>query len=109
MTAEPIAKSYSPPPFSPISGRVLGAAERHSNPDEETGEIYGRPGMRGPILMSTQRARQKWPWKSGSDGFPKLFLMFSWQRGDDFQQPRGNQGERHFHIFSTSTPYGGLA
>jgi hypothetical protein len=29
--------------------------------------------------------------------------------GNDFQQPRGNQAFRHFHMSTISTPYGGPA
>ena len=35
--------------------------------------------------------------------------IFSRSFGNDFQKPRGNQGSRHFHISTISTPYGGPA
>jgi hypothetical protein len=45
-----------------------------------------------------------------------LEWRFSWSlgissrsRGNDFQQPRGNQSFRHFHTSTISTPYGGPA
>ena len=37
------------------------------------------------------------------------FGRFQHKRGNDFQQPRGHQGNRHFHMPTISTPYGGPA
>jgi hypothetical protein len=52
---------------------------------------------------------RKWPWTSGNGGRPGL-LPFSADRfGNDLQPPFGNQGNRHFHMSTISTPYGGPA
>jgi hypothetical protein len=54
--------------------------------------------------MSMEMALEIWKWR--------LFWTFSISSrsvGNDFQQPRGNQGFRHFHMSSTSTPYRGPA
>jgi hypothetical protein len=61
----------------------------------------------GPLSASLDQAdpdqAQPHEAEGGHDG---LLSMSSTSVGNDFQQPRGNQGFRHFHMSSTSTPYG---
>jgi hypothetical protein len=44
--------------------------------------------------------------KSGNGGFPGRLVFPSRSCGNDFQQLRGNQRFRYFHLSTTSIPYG---
>ena len=67
----------------------------------------GRQAMRirdvqsaGPAFMSVEIWKWRFRWTSP---------ISSRSVGNDFQQPRGHQGNRHFHMPTISTPYGGPA
>ena len=68
--------------------------------------------LRAPIAgldVASWPCPRKWPWTSGNGGCPGL-LPFSADRLEmTSRSPRGNQGSRHFHMSTISTPYGGPA
>jgi len=51
-----------------------------------------------------EMALEIWKWR-----LPWISSISSRSVGNDFQQPRGNQSFRHFHMSTISTPYGGPA
>ena len=58
----------------------------------------------GPAFTSVEMALEIWKWRV-------LWTspISSRSAGNDFQQLRGNQCFRHFHMSTISTPYGGPA
>ena len=53
--------------------------------------------------MSAEMALDIWKWRLSWTS-----SIFSRSFGNDFQEPRGNQSFRHFHMSTISTPYGDL-
>ena len=55
----------------------------------------------GSAFMSVEMALEIWKWR-----FFPVFGISGRSRGNDFQQPRGNQRNRYFQMSTNSTPYG---
>ena len=51
--------------------------------------------------MSVEMTLETWKWR-----LPWPLCISGMSAGNDFQQPRGNQGMRHFQMSSTSAPTG---
>ena len=58
----------------------------------------------GAAFMSAEMALEIWNWRLSRTSSVSSSLV-----GNDFQQPRGNQSFRHFHMSTIFTPYGGPA
>ena len=88
-----VALDYSAPPpgvtrFCP--GRPQPRTGENSEPSEPKPAVDGGPTLKLAALLVPRRHT------------PAVV-------GLDFQQPLGNQGNRHFHMSTISTPYGGRA
>ena len=81
----------------------------------------GRPHRRSPPRLEWQTSRSPCPHATLASMSVEMTLeIWKWPPlwtscistrpvGNDFQQPRGNHGNRHFHMSTIFTPYGGTS